>query len=166
MKARGGRLGRTLTLAGMALAAAAAQAQERPAGLLFHLSAAKGTTADLAAPGTAAPTFDSETAIIADGARGPAIQCGDLQRLAWRAPGNIYAQRGTLSFYWRSRYLSWRLPADPAAASGSNRACAGWRNILSSCAAGRSSSTPTAMRQPRRRCATASRLASWATFFR
>ncbi|MFP5393072.1 MAG: LamG-like jellyroll fold domain-containing protein, partial [Gammaproteobacteria bacterium] len=73
-------------------------------GLLFYLSANGGTTADVAAPGTAAPTFDAETSVIADGARGPGIQCNDLQKLAWRAPGNIYAQRGTLSFYWRARY--------------------------------------------------------------
>lgn len=87
-----------LTAAGVTAAAA-----EQP-GLLFHLSGAQGTTADHAASGTAAPTFDSETAVIQDGAIGAAIQCGDLQRLAWAAPGNIYAQRGTLSFYWRARY--------------------------------------------------------------
>lgn len=106
MKARSDGLGRLITSMSMALAAAAAPAcaQERTDGLLFYLSGAQGTTADLAAPGTAAPTFDTGTAVIADGARGAAIQCGDLQRLAWRAPGNIYAQRGTLSFYWRSRY--------------------------------------------------------------
>jgi hypothetical protein len=80
----------------------AAQAAEP--GLLFYLSADKGTTADVAAPGTAAPTFDADVSAIADGARGPGLQCNDLQRLAWTAPGNIYAQRGTLSFYWRSRY--------------------------------------------------------------
>ncbi len=73
-------------------------------GLLFHLSGDHGTTADLAAPGTAEPTFVNDVSTIADGARGPALRCEDLQRLAWSAPGNIYAQRGTLSFFWRSRY--------------------------------------------------------------
>jgi hypothetical protein len=72
-------------------------------GLLFYLSADHGTTADVAAPGTATPTFDSEVTAIPDGARGAALRCGDLQRLAWRAPGNIYAERGTLSFFWRAR---------------------------------------------------------------
>ncbi len=73
-------------------------------GLLFYVSAEKGTTADIAAPGTAEPTFVAEVNKIADGAKGAALECGDYQRLAWRAPGNIYAQRGTLSFFWRSRY--------------------------------------------------------------
>ena len=73
-------------------------------GLLFYLSADKGTTADVAAPGTAEPTFVAEVKPIADGAKGGALECGDYQRLAYRAPGNIYAQRGTLSFFWRSRY--------------------------------------------------------------
>lgn len=72
-------------------------------GLLFYLSAEKGTTADIAAPGTATPTFDAEVTSIPDGAHGAALRCADLQRLAYRAPGNIYAARGTLSFFWRSR---------------------------------------------------------------
>jgi Concanavalin A-like lectin/glucanases superfamily len=70
--------------------------------LLFYLSADKGTTADLAAPGTAEPNFVSEINAIADGAKGAALHCGNLQRLSWWAPGNIYAQRGTLSFFWRA----------------------------------------------------------------
>ncbi len=89
-------------LIGSALAATAA---ESPAnGLLFYLSGDHGTTADFSAAGTAVPTFDQQVTLIPDGARGGALRCGDLQRLAWSAPGNIYAQRGTLSFFWRSRY--------------------------------------------------------------
>src|ERR1035437_5274550 len=82
------------------------RAQTPPAspGLLFYLSADQGTTADIAAPGTAEPTFVAEVKKITDGAKGAALECGDYQRLAWWAPGNIYAQRGTLSFFWRSRY--------------------------------------------------------------
>ncbi len=98
-------------LSSLALAAAAPSggadsvpAAPRPPGLLFSLTASQGTTADLAAPGTAEPTFASDVTVLPDGARGPGLQCGDLQRLAWRAPGNIRAQRGTLSFFWRSRY--------------------------------------------------------------
>ena len=86
------------------LALAAAAAAPDATGLLFALSADHGTTAEIAAPGTATPTFDSEVTVIPDGAHGPALRCDDLQRLAWTAPGNIYAQRGTLSFFWRSRY--------------------------------------------------------------
>lgn len=81
-------------------------AADRPAepSLLFYVSGEKATTADIAAPGTAEPTFVAEVTKIADGAMGAALECGDYQLLAWRAPGNIYAQRGTLSFFWRSRY--------------------------------------------------------------
>ncbi len=73
-------------------------------GLLFYLSCEKGSTADFSAGGTPAPNFDYDTSRIADGAVGAGLRCGDLQRLCWSAPGNIYAQRGTLSFFWRSRY--------------------------------------------------------------
>ena len=73
-------------------------------GLLFYLSGEQGTTADFSAGGTPQPSNVAEITPIADGAKGAALRCGDLQRLAWWAPGNIYAQRGTLSFFWRSRY--------------------------------------------------------------
>lgn len=73
-------------------------------GLLFYLSADKGTTADVAAPGTAVPTYVNDVDVIKDGARGPGLACDDYQRLAFTAPGNIYAEHGTLSFFWRSRY--------------------------------------------------------------
>jgi hypothetical protein len=72
-------------------------------GLLFYLSGEQGTTADFSAGHTPLPTFDSNVSSIPDGAKGRALQCGDLQRLAYRAPGNIYAQRGTVSFFWRAR---------------------------------------------------------------
>ena len=74
------------------------------AGLLFYLSGDKGTTADYSAANTPNPTYNFEVTPIADGARNGALQCGNYQVLAYRAPGNIYAQRGTLSFFWRSRY--------------------------------------------------------------
>ncbi len=73
-------------------------------GLLFYLSGEKGTTADFSAAGTPVPTFDAEITKIPDGAKGAALSCSDTQALAYRAPGNIYAQRGTLSLFWRSRY--------------------------------------------------------------
>jgi hypothetical protein len=72
--------------------------------LLFYLSGEKGTTADLSVGGTPQPNFDYEVKKIPDGAKGTALNCGDLQLLSWWAPGNIYSQRGTLSFFWRSRY--------------------------------------------------------------
>jgi Concanavalin A-like lectin/glucanases superfamily len=73
-------------------------------GLLFNVSADKSATADFSAGGTPEPTFLSEVTVIPDGAKGSALSCGNVQRLAWKAPGNIQAQRGTLSFFWRSRY--------------------------------------------------------------
>ncbi len=95
----------------LALGASAVLRAQSPAtstaadpGLLFYLSGEKGTTADFAAPGTAEPNFVAEVTKIADGAKGAALECSDYQRLAFTAPGNIYAQRGTLSFFWRSRY--------------------------------------------------------------
>ena len=42
--------------------------------------------------------------IIPDGARGKGFECANMQELAYWVPGNIYAQRGTLAFSWRSRY--------------------------------------------------------------
>jgi hypothetical protein len=94
---------RLLTTCAALLAARLAAAGAEP-GLLFHVSGDHGTTAGVAAEGTAQPTFDFQVTPVADGAKGGALSCGDLQRLAWKAPGNIHAQRGTLSFFWRSRY--------------------------------------------------------------
>ncbi len=72
-------------------------------GLLFYLSADRGLTADYSAGGTPEPNFASEVTVIPDGARGPGLECGHTQLLSYWAPGNIHAQRGTLSFFWRSR---------------------------------------------------------------
>jgi hypothetical protein len=72
-------------------------------GLLFHLSGDRGLTADYAAGGDPAPNFVSGVKVLPGGASGPYLQCPDSQLLSYWAPGNIYAQRGTLAFYWRSR---------------------------------------------------------------
>ncbi len=74
-------------------------------GMLFYLSGDKGLNADYAASGDTQPSVVRNVSIIQDGAKGPAFQCADTQVMAFWAPGNIYAQRGTLSFFWRSRYL-------------------------------------------------------------
>lgn len=84
-----------------ALTAAAADSPRD--GLLFYLSADHGTTADVAFPGSAQPNFQDEITQIPDGARGPGLSAGNTDRLAYWAPGNLYAERGTLSFFWRSR---------------------------------------------------------------
>ena len=72
-------------------------------GLLFYLSADHGFNADYAAGGNATPNYLSDVKILPGGAKGSYLQCGNHQLLSYWAPGNIYAQRGTLSFYWRSR---------------------------------------------------------------
>ncbi|MBR6790819.1 MAG: LamG domain-containing protein, partial [Oscillospiraceae bacterium] len=48
--------------------------------------------------------FFEQVSVVEDGARGSAFQCENTQKLAFRADHNIYAERGTLSFWWRSRY--------------------------------------------------------------
>ena len=98
-------LGSRMIFAGLLVGFLTASAKAAPeSSLLFYLSGNHGTTADVSAKGLPRPTFDHEVMTIADGFKGPALQCGDLQLLAWRAPGNLYAQRGTVAFAWRSRY--------------------------------------------------------------
>src|SRR6185295_8387390 len=85
----------------LALLAGPAVAGDEP-GLLFHLTGDKGLTADLAA-GDAQPNFADKVKLKQDTAHGTYIEASGEQVLSWMAPGNIYAQRGTLSFYWRAR---------------------------------------------------------------
>ncbi|MEA3003679.1 MAG: hypothetical protein QOH81_2467 [Sphingomonadales bacterium] len=70
--------------------------------LLFRLSADSGFVADKAG-GDPVPNFQDKVRIVPDGAIGGAIRWEDDGVVTWNAPGNIYAQRGTLSFFWRSR---------------------------------------------------------------
>jgi hypothetical protein len=71
-------------------------------GLLFYLSGNSEFTADYAA-GDPKPNFLRDVRIISDGAKGPGFECAGTQLLSYWAPGNIYAERGTLAFSWRSR---------------------------------------------------------------
>ena len=73
-------------------------------GLLFYLSGESGFNADFASGGQDRPNFLKGLRIIPDGAVGSAFEADDSQLMSYWAPGNIYAQRGTLSFFWRSRY--------------------------------------------------------------
>lgn len=84
---------------GLALASTASA--EAP-GLLFRVSADKTTTAEVAG-GQAVPNFQDKVNIVQTGRSGGALEWQDDGVLAWAAPGNVYAQRGTLSFFWRSR---------------------------------------------------------------
>src|SRR3984885_167855 len=81
---------------------AATEPSKEP-GLLFYLSGDHGFNADYAAGGDPAPNFLKDVKILPGGAKGSYLQCGDNQLLSYWAPGNIYSQRGTLSFDWRSR---------------------------------------------------------------
>ncbi|WP_321164329.1 LamG-like jellyroll fold domain-containing protein [Sphingomonas sp. Root241] len=86
------------------LALAAATALTPPASaqeLLFRASGDKDFAAEVA-KGDAQPNFQSGMSIVPDGAHGSAMRWPDDGYLAWRAPGNMLAQRGTLSFFWRS----------------------------------------------------------------
>jgi hypothetical protein len=71
-------------------------------GLLFYLSGDHEFTADYA-EGNSQPNYLRNVKIIEDGAKGRGFECAGTQLMSYWAPGNIYAQRGTLSFNWRSR---------------------------------------------------------------
>ena len=77
--------------------------------LLFHVSAEQGFIADQA-QGEAVPNFQDKVSLVDDGAHGRAIRWEDDGVLSWNAPGNIRAERGTLSFFWRSRYAVGEAP--------------------------------------------------------
>ncbi len=71
-------------------------------GLLFYLSGEHGECPETAG-GNPIPNFFKDVEIIDDGKQGKAFRCLPSQLLAYWAPGNIYSQRGTVSFFWRSR---------------------------------------------------------------
>lgn len=93
----------SLILASAFAAALPAAAQSTSPQLLFRVSADQGLVADYA-KGDAVPNFKDNVGLVADGAMGQAIEWQDNGVLSWDAPGNIRADRGTLSFFWRSRY--------------------------------------------------------------
>ncbi|MBB4153377.1 hypothetical protein GGQ80_001279 [Sphingomonas jinjuensis] len=70
--------------------------------LLFRASADTSLTADVA-QGDPAPNFRSNVSIVSDGAQNGAARWADDGYVAWKAPGNIRAARGTLAFFWRAR---------------------------------------------------------------
>jgi uncharacterized glyoxalase superfamily protein PhnB len=77
--------------------------QKQEPGLLFYLSGNQGFKADYSAGGKSEPNFLRDVKIISNGAKGPGFECANEQLFSYWAPGNIYAERGTLSFFWRSR---------------------------------------------------------------
>ena len=70
--------------------------------LLFYASG-KGFEADYGR-GRRNTTFCEQVTCCSDPEENWYFQCEKGQKLAWQAPGNMYAARGTLAFFWRSRY--------------------------------------------------------------
>lgn len=70
-------------------------------GLLFRAPLDEDFDATVAG-GEAEPNFRSGVSIVDDGAIGGAGRWSEGGYVTWQAPGNMYAQRGTLSFFWRS----------------------------------------------------------------
>jgi hypothetical protein len=79
-----------------------AQSAEDASGLLFRASADTSLTAEVAG-GDQVPNFRSGVTVVPDGAIGGAARWADDGYVAWKAPGNIRAARGTLAFFWRVR---------------------------------------------------------------
>ena len=92
----------TLAIVTALASAAPAWAQQHDDHLLFHASLDTDATAEVAG-GAAVPNFRSDVAIVPDGAIRGAARWGDGGYVAWEAPGNMLAARGTLSFFWRPR---------------------------------------------------------------
>lgn len=71
-------------------------------GLLFSASFDRDFQAERAA-GDPVPNFRADVTIVPDGQRGGAASWSDGGYVAWKAPGNMRAARGTLGFFWRAR---------------------------------------------------------------
>ena len=97
------RLG-SISMLAMAAALATSPAMAAPdaSGLLFRASADHDLTADRA-EGDPVPNFLSDVTVTPDGAMGGAARWADDGYVAWKAPGNMRAARGTLAFFWRAR---------------------------------------------------------------
>uniref|UniRef100_UPI0035CA2D09 LamG-like jellyroll fold domain-containing protein n=1 Tax=uncultured Sphingomonas sp. TaxID=158754 RepID=UPI0035CA2D09 len=86
----------------IAIGVAAPASAQDATGLLFRASADTSLTADVAV-GDPVPNFRSNVTVVPDGAIGGAARWADDGYVAWKAPGNMRSQRGTLSFFWRPR---------------------------------------------------------------
>jgi hypothetical protein len=83
-------------------ASGAGSSGTREPGLLFYLSGEHGFDADVAG-GKAKPNFLADVKILPGGSKGNYFECADNELWSYWAAGNVYAQRGTLAFDWRSR---------------------------------------------------------------
>ena len=100
-------------------------------GLLFRLSGRYGFNANYAAGGQTLPNYLRNVQITEDGPYWHAVEADDFPLLSYWAPGNIYAQRGTLSFFWRSHHPagSKRFPVFHAGFSDNSGEDRVWLNI-------------------------------------
>lgn len=89
-------------IAAVALALVPGPLCAEPTGLLFRVSADRSLDAEVAS-GDPVPNFRSGVEVVPDGAIGGAARWAHEGYVAWKAPGNIRATRGTLSFFWRPR---------------------------------------------------------------
>lgn len=96
------RMLRLAILASVSWSGVAVAQSDDGTGLLFSLSGEQGTTAETGRGGTS-PLIASNIATIADGRVGKALHPNSGFTLAWPAPGNVYAQRGTLAFFFRAK---------------------------------------------------------------
>src|SRR5215467_7974648 len=93
-------------VAAIGLGASAAEPPEGTPGQSGLLYANDFATADAAATalGPEKPSFLDRAKVLPGGPHGHNyLQLADDGVIAWRAPANIYAQRGTLAFAWRAR---------------------------------------------------------------
>ena len=70
-------------------------------GLLFHYCAAHGLAADFAR-GEVEPNFADKAQVVSAGRVGPGLHVAGDGIVSWQAASNIFAQRGTLAFFWRA----------------------------------------------------------------
>ncbi len=108
------RVGCLICLSLFLLPAGSFSAEPGADGLLFSLSGdtpGDGFTADVA-NGDPEPAYLYEYTIIPDGFKGKAFSGphSEEKLMAYLAPGNIYAERGTVSFFWRSRDPVGKMP--------------------------------------------------------
>src|SRR3569832_2839113 len=102
------RAGRALALAAaIVLGISAAPPQDNTPfadpGLLFD-NAFNSPDGSAIAIGPYRPSFMDRAKVLPGGPHGHGyLQLADDGVIAWRAAGNIYAQRGTLAFQWRAR---------------------------------------------------------------
>lgn len=100
---------RAALIAALLAAPTLAAATDPAPRLLFRVSADAGFAADHA-EGDPVPNFQDKVKIVPTGVQGGAIEWADDGVLAWNAPGNLFAERGTLSFFWRPRYAVGEAP--------------------------------------------------------